>query len=707
MKTFLSISTTRSIRVASGLLAAGLTLFSGAVSAETSTLSNVPAKLPFEVTEERVRCANYDPLKQPFFGDLHVHTSYSFDSFVSSQRNTPWDAYRYAKGEAITLPDERGDQKIIAQIQRPLDFTAVTDHAEFLGQINVCADDPSEPGYWFPYCMMTRSNTYPIQLLAADYWQSLGVSGTSTNKEKSFACTLSDCDAGQAKYWNNIQQAAEDHYDRTEACNFTTMVGYEYTDAPEFKNMHRNVIFRNDRVVEKTISTYETGSYNYPDLWKKLRKECTEKGNGCDVISIPHNPNLSGGLMFRDPRNEEERDNRIYFEPLVELVQHKAASECRYDRLAGRGVQTQDELCDFEQTVADNLSMLGTVYGKVMTEGAKPVPIDEFAPRNMVRNALKDGLKLGQEEGANPFKMGFIGSTDTHSATPGGAEEDNYTGHLGKRDSGYRNVQDHFFDNPGGHAVVWAEENSRDSLFNAMRQREAYATSGTRPIVRFFAGWDFKPEMCKAFDLVKQGYERGVPMGGDMEPRPGSEAPTLLITAMKDPGIFGHPGTDLQRIQIIKGWVDKDGKTHEKVVDIAGNPNNGATVNKKTCEPEGQGYASLCGVWQDPEFDPEQPAFYYARVVENPSCRWSTLQCKSYGVDPFSPNCEAQAVEQTEKMDGIGDIFGRCCIDPKNEPFYSPTIQERAWTSPVWYTPEENSPELKKSSSIKTVSLER
>ncbi|KEQ17326.1 hypothetical protein GZ78_16070 [Endozoicomonas numazuensis] len=697
VKTFLSISTS----TATGMLAAGLALFSGTVSAETSTSSNVPAKLPFEVTEERVRCANYDPLKQPFFGDLHVHTSYSFDSFVSSQRNTPWDAYRYAKGEAITLPDERGEQKIIAKIQRPLDFTAVTDHAEFLGQINVCADDPSEPGYWFPYCMMTRSNTYPIQLLAADYWQGLGVSGTSANKEKSFACTLSDCDAGQAKYWNNIQQAAEDHYDRTEACSFTTMVGYEYTDAPEFKNMHRNVIFRNDRVVEKTISTYETGSYNYPDLWKKLRKDCTDKGTGCDVISIPHNPNLSGGLMFRDPLNEEERDNRIYFEPLVELVQHKAASECRYDRLAGRGVQTQDELCDFEQTVADNLSMLGTVYGKVMAEGAKPVPVDEFAPRNMVRNALKDGLKLGQEDGVNPFKMGFIGSTDTHSATPGGAEEDNFTGHLGKRDSGYRNVQDHFFDNPGGHAVVWAEENSRDSLFNAMRQREAYATSGTRPIVRFFAGWDFKPEMCNAFDLVKQGYERGVAMGGDMTSRPGNEAPTLLVTAMKDPGIFGHPGTDLQRIQIIKGWVDKNGKTHEKVIDMAGNPDNGATVNKKTCEPEGQGYASLCGVWKDPEFNPEQPAFYYARVVENPSCRWSTLQCKSYGVDPFSPNCEQQAATQTENMDDMGDIFGRCCIDPKNEPFYSPTIQERAWTSPVWYTPED------KQSSIKTASIER
>ncbi|ELU09659.1 hypothetical protein CAPTEDRAFT_210232, partial [Capitella teleta] len=189
-------------------------------------------------------------------------------------------------------------------------------------------------------------------------------------------------------------------------------------------------------------------------------------------------------------------------------------------------------------------------------------------------------------------------------------------------------------------------------------------------------------------------------MGSDMKPGPADEAPTILITALKDPGIYGHPGTDLQRLQVIKGWVDENGKTHEKVIDIAGNPDNGATVNKNTCEPEGQGYTSLCGVWQDPEFDPEQPAFYYARVVENPSCRWSTLQCKSYGVDPFSPQCEAQAAEQTENMDDFGDIFGRCCIDPETEPFYSPTIQERAWTSPVWYTPEGKA-------SMKTASTER
>ena len=206
------------------------------------------------------------------------------------------------------------------------------------------------------------------------------------------------------------------------------------------------------------------------------------------MLAIPHNPNLAGGLMFRDPQSESEARDRLFFEPVIELTQHKASSECRFDRLAGRGVGTGDELCDFEQVVADNLSMLGSVHGEVMAEQAAPVPIDEFHRRNMIRNVLKDGLTLGQERGLNPFTMGFIGSTDTHSATPGAAEEDNYTGHLGRRDAGYRNVQDHFYSNPGGHAVVWAEENSRDAIFEGMRRKETYATSGTRPVVRFFGG---------------------------------------------------------------------------------------------------------------------------------------------------------------------------------------------------------------------------
>jgi Protein of unknown function (DUF3604) len=646
------------------------------------------ADAPFERTEAREPCADFEATRKPLFGDLHVHSSYSFDSYISSQRNGPWESYEYAKGRPITLPDEDGEQDVIAQIQRPLDFAALTDHSEFLGQINICTTDSSKLGYWWPHCIMTRSSHLWTQLLAASWWTSLGVMGGADAPSESFACTLSDCDTASAETWHLIQEAAEEHYDRTSRCEFTTFVGYEYTDAPNAFNLHRNVIFRNERVTPDAISTYDTGSYNFPELWKQLRKECIDAGTGCDVLAIPHNPNLSGGLMFRDPETSEEALDRIFFEPLVELVQHKAASECRFDRMFGRGVGTADELCTFEQVVTDNLTMLGSVHGKVRTESAAAVSVDEFARRNMVRNVLKDGLALEQASGANPFRMGFIGSTDTHSGTPGGAEEDNYVGHLGRRDSGYRNVQDHFFSNPGGHAVVWAEENSRDAIFEALRRRETYATSGTRPIIRFFAGAELDPGLCESPDMIAHAYHQGVPMGSTFSISREGAVPRFLISAMKDAGTASHPGTDLERAQIIKGWVDVQGTTHERIHDIAGNGDNGASVDRDTCEPTGAGAARLCTVWQDPDFDPDENAFYYVRVLENPTCRWSTLHCQNAGVNPFSRQCSAEAAAATaaaQERGAQGDVYGSCCLSEEDQPFYSPVIQERAWTSPIWY----------------------
>jgi len=642
-----------------------------------------PTAAPFERTEERAPCANYQASKQPLFGDLHVHTSYSYDSYVSSQRNDPWDAYRYAKGEAITLPDADGVQRIQAQLQRPLDFSAVTDHGEFLGEINVCTSDSSRLGYWFPLCGLTRSANFYAQLVAAKWWVDL-LADDSEVKAKSLACSLSDCDAGGLEFWRNTQQAAEDHYDRSSECSFTSFVGYEFTDAPDFKNMHRNVIFRNQQVVDAPITTYDTGSYNFPLLWQGLREQCIDGAKGCDVMTIPHNPNLSGGLMFPDPKNQQEIDDRRFFEPVVEIVQHKGASECRFDRLEGRGVGTTDELCDFEQVRADNLTMLGSVHGEIMTDRADPVSIDEFNPRNMLRNVLKDGVAIEQATGINPFKMGFIGSTDTHSATAGGAEEDNYVGHIGRRDADYRNVQDHFFSNPGGLAVVWAEENSRDSIFHGIRNKETYATSGTRPIVRFFAG-DYAADMCQSNTLIEEAYARGVPMGGDIKQT--ATGPSFLITALKD---SGANATDLQRIQIIKGWVDADGETYEQVFDVAGTPDNGASVDPNSCAPVGTGFTDMCRVWKDPSFKVDESAFYYARVLENPSCRWSTRHCQAAGVNPFSKDCKTQAAEQNllrQEQGAIGDVYDNCCIDPEQQPFYQPVIQERAWTSPIWYTP--------------------
>ncbi len=669
----------------SAALPAGL-LYSPLLQAGTGAAGK-PLERPFQRTEQREPCADFAANGKPLFGDLHVHTSYSFDSYLSSQRRDPWDAYGYAQGEPIVLPDANGEQTVVAQIGRPLDFAAVTDHAEFFGQINVCTRDSSKLGYWWPHCVMTRAQNIWLQLLAATWWTDLGGQLENPPRE-SFACTLSDCNQANAETWQLVQQAAEENYDRSKRCEFTTFVAYEYTEAFDQNNMHRNVVFRNEQVAESPVTVYDTGRDSFPSLWRQLRERCTDLGNGCDVMAIPHNSNLAGGRMFRDPQSTEELENRLFFEPVVELVQHKGASECRYDRLRGMGLDTIDEQCDFEQIAADNLNMLGSVHGVVRTERANLVPLEKFARRNMVRNALKDGLLLQDKLGSNPFVTGFIGSTDTHSAAPGSSEEDNYVGHLGRRDSQYNNVQDHFSSNPGGLAVVWAQENSRDSIFEAIRRKETYATSGTRPVVRFFAG-NLDPGLCDSTDMIEQAYARGVPMGGEIGPA--DKPPRFLVSAQKDAGTSRSPGTDLQRVQIIKGWVDADGKAREKVFDIAGRADNGASVDPQNCGRLGRGMEQSCSVWEDPEFNAAEKAFYYVRILENPTCRWSTLQCQAAGVNPFAPDCAVQAGVATARaqQDGAsGDVFGKCCTDPAEEAFYSPLIQERAWTSPIWYQPD-------------------
>ena len=328
----------------------------------------------FERTEQRAPCARSEPLRIPLFGDLHVHTLYSFDSYVSSQRNDPAAAYRFARGEPLVLPDEEGRPTITVQLRRPLDFAAVTDHAEYLGPIELCTGSPWRPAYWRPHCVMSRSSHFWTQLLAARWWTELTGMGEADQLERSGACWLGDCEAAEARVWRRIQEAAEAAYDRSAACRFTTFIGYEYTDAPGGRNLHRNVIFRNERVPDRPVSTYDTGRDRVPRLWQLLRETCLEGKEGCDVLAIPHDPNLAGGLMFPDPDGEQEARDRLLFERLVELTQHKGSSECRYDRLRGRGLFTEDELCTFEQVVADNLAMLGTVHGEVRHERDPPHP---------------------------------------------------------------------------------------------------------------------------------------------------------------------------------------------------------------------------------------------------------------------------------------------------------------------------------------------
>ena len=501
-----------------------------------------PASLAFERTETRAPCAHFDGNRQALFGDLHVHTRYSFDAYISSVRATPWDAYRYAKGEAIEIPGADGESLLRNRISRPLNFAAVTDHGEYLGQIEVCTGDPGRLGYWWPHCAMTRSTGQWTQLIALDWWS--GLSGQKEDeKAYSFACILSDCVSAGKDAWQRIQQAAEDHYDRTEACEFTTFVGYEFTDSPERQNMHRNVIFRNEDVIDAPISTYETGRYNFPELWRGLREQCIDQPGNCDVMSIPHNPNLAGGLMFRDPESEAELNDRLFFEPLVELVQHKGASECRFDRLAGAGLGTEDELCTFEQVPGDNLAMLGTVNGVVRTELAAPKPLEDFARRNMVRNAYKDGLAYGQDKGVNPFVMGVIGSTDTHTALPGGADEEGYAGHLGRREipsfAMFRITSI-----PILVAMPWSGRKRTRGTRSSKPCAERKPTPPVVPVRQCvsLAATDC-PRICASVqDAIGEAYEAGVPMGGALEES--VEPLRFFAAAHKDPGVEGNPGKD-------------------------------------------------------------------------------------------------------------------------------------------------------------------
>ena len=634
--------------------------------------------------EKAMPCAVSSDTKLPFFGDLHIHTRYSFDSYLSNQKNDPDGAYEYAKGQIITLPDAYGDQTLSAQIDRPIDFAAVTDHGQFLGEVALCDSDWTEPGWWAPVCIMSRTQNLWVQLYAASLWT---VSGGMEGKapERGLVCSLGDCEANALSTWDDIQAAAERHYDRSEDCSFTTFVGYEYTQGQEMANLHRNVIFKGEQVTRLPISVFETDS-SVPELWRQLRSQCLEADGDCDVMAIPHNPNLGGGLMFPDPATEQEAIDRLEIEPLVELVQHKGASECRFDRMAGIGIDTEDELCDFEQIPSDNLAMLGSANGKMWSDRGLPVDVASFHRRNMMRNVLKDGLALEQDSGLNPFRQGFIGSTDTHTATSGGAMEKNYVGHLGSRDATFRNLQDHFVSNPGGLAVVWAEENRRDAIFEAMRRREAYATSGTRPIVRFFAG-DYDENLCESTDALEQAYAAGVPMGGVLERSDKDAPPRFFISAQRDQGTEMYPANPLERIQIIKGWVDDAGETHERVVDVLGEETVGLGVDMNSCAATAPGHASLCTVWEDPSYVKGESAFYYARVLETPSCRWSTLQCQAAGVNPLSDSCSVQAEKANflaNDNGDSGDIYGVCCTNPETDPFYSPTIRERAWTSPIW-----------------------
>ena len=577
-------------------------------------------------------------LKNLYFGDLHVHTAWSFDAYLGGNRVGPDEAYRFAKGEKLELVSGE-----IAQLTVPLDFAAITDHAESFGLFEGCAD-PSITAEQVEFCAQFENPSIAV------FYKLRKEAIARPPKRYSFCGTDgSFCIEHGKTTWRRTQEAAAK---ANEPGVFTAFFGYEYSPTwPQGGSTHRNIIFRNQTVPETVISAYDAATSL--DLWRTLEATCTGE---CEFLTIPHNLNRFYGKAFS--RSDEDgnaytlkdwsrRDN---YEPLVEVFQTKSTSECAL------GVGTTDEECTFEQ------------FFPLCKEGESG---GCAGGGSFARDGLKLGLELEEELGFNPLRFGFVGSTDAHNSNPGDTEEWDYRGKSGIKDaSAKQRLKVRKFGpavpithNPGGLAAIWAEENTRDALFDSMKSKETYATSGTRIQLRVFAGWDFEQGLVNDPGLVERAYQSGVPMGGVLNNQERPVKPKLLVWATKDP-----VNANLDRIQVVKAWVE-DGQQKEKVFDIACSdglspdpvtgrcPDNGAQVNLETCQvTENSGDAELKVLWEDDGFNPDHASFYYVRVLQNPTCRWSTYDAIRLGIKPSK---EVPA-----------------------------TIQERAWSSAIWYSPK-------------------
>jgi hypothetical protein len=594
---------------------------------------------------------------QVFFGDTHLHTSYSADSGLAFSTTTPDDAYRFAKGEVVT-----SSLGVPSRLQRPLDFLVVSEHAENLGiAIALEEENPvllkSEWGRMLletykPKTLKARTETF-LKLFAATH--------NTQGKDPLGDIGLTDI------MWKKVTQAAEDH---NQPGKFTALIGYEWTSAPDGNNLHRNVIFRDgkdktDKVVP--ISSYD--SKDPEDLWAWM--ESYEQSTGGKDLAIPHNGNISNGLMFDDVTLSGEKLTADYakrrqrWEPLYEVTQIKGDSETH------PFTSPNDEFANYYRWDKGSF-------------GIEPKST-AMLPREYARSALKRGLQYEAKLGANPFKFGLVGSTDSHTGLST-AQEDNFFGkitiaeptkeggllggRLGAQVTGVKTPlkpeDDQFTKSSAasGIAAVWAKENTREALWDAMQRKEVYATTGTRLRVRVFAGWDFTHDDLNRPDFARYGYEQGVPMGGNLSHSVENQSPRFLVRALRD-----TDGANLDRIQIVKGWVSQDGEAKEKIYNIAwsgdrkkdtkGNiPPVGNTVNTSNATYSNSiGSNFLQGFWQDPDFNPEQRAFYYARVLEIPTPSWLLYDSISLG----------------SKI-------------PDDETIIQ---QERAYTSPIWYTPRQ------------------
>ncbi len=631
-----------------------------------------PAALPEFAQASAEPCRDYSPQRRALFGALHIHTAASYDATAFGVTNSADDAYAFSRGKAVEYrlsADNPDDDVPIVKLDRALDFAAVTDHAGKLGEKRICFN-PNSQGYNALVCKIYRGDVSLPLGEAMEPLIKLASQAIFGGNRSARVCGDGggECREEAMNAWLENQQATERWQDNSADCQFSSFHGYEYTLAEEASNLHRNVIFASATVPPAVVSAHDMKKPE--QLWQWLKDSCIDGAENCDVMSIPHNSNWSSGRMwfpysYRDDLSLDQQKAmaalRSELEPLVEIMQVKGDSECR------NGLSTvyggADELCDFEKLRKPDVPFedCEEEYG---SGGMRLVGcLSRFS---FARYALSAGLEEERKLGVNPFKMGIVAATDNHNATPTADSETNYMGANGpdrvarNRLRGEVEVPGGIAKgspvrySPGGVAGVWAEENSRASIFAAMKRRETFGTSGPRIEPRFFGSWNMPDNLCQSSDMIARAYDSAVPMGGELPAKPErASSPQFLVSAPQDPN-----GNQLQKLQIIKGWVDRDGRTQQRIYDVAGDANNGASVNIDACEPQGSGFSQLCSIWQDPDFDHTQSAVYYSRIVENPSCRWSTWQCNALPAEERPETCTN------------GEV-------PK-------TIQERAWTSPIW-----------------------
>ena len=601
--------------------------------------------------------ANQNFPTKVLFGDVHVHTGLSGDAGGSGTRLMPSDAYRFARGEQVT---SNTGQPV--RISQPYDFLAVADHTDGMGMIlDVLAGTPNIMADPYGRELNAAFNKGGKIARAA----TVGMIAKFSQGEINEVLNYQPGNPAYKATWETIVQAAEDY---NEPGQFTALIGFEWTSLVKGNNLHRVVLMRDDGDIATMIEPYTTtpplGSPNPRDLWKWM--ENWEKETGGKMLAIPHNGNLSNGWMFPlvdnfdkdNPLDDAYLTARSRWEPLVEVSQSKGDGE------AHPLLSPDDAFADFETWDMGNLDV---------SQAKTP----EMLPGEYARSALKRGLEFDASLGINPYKFGMIGSTDTHTALSTNAEN-NFFGKMASHEpmpgrsagvekknpklgisrQGWQTVA-------GGIVAVWAGENTRGEIFDAMQRKETFATTGSRIRVRFFGGFDFTEADARSRQPATLGYSKGVPMGGDLSDAPKGKAPTFLVAAMKDP-----QSGNLDRIQIVKGWLDAKGKSQEKVYDVVwGDADKrkldrkgkltpvGSTVDVKTATWTNTiGNAELITVWKDPDFNPSKKAFYYARVIEIPTPRWTTYDAARFG----------EAI-------------------PEGAPV---SLQERAYTSPIWYSPE-------------------